>query len=211
MNGDSPSVFSFIGRINNSPHEGGLEQGKAMFTVGILTISDAVSRGQRDDTSGDNVENVIGRLDSLLTKREVVPDEREQISSRLREWSDRDGLDLVLTTGGTGLAPRDVTPEATRDVIEREVPGLAEIMRRKTAEQNAHAVLSRAVVGTRGKTLIVNLPGSPKGVIETLETVLPVLPHAIQILSGIQADHTPPGGAQEGHAHHGDHHGHRHA
>ena len=151
MNGDSPTVFSFIGRINNSPHEGGLEQGKAMFTVGILTISDAVSRGQRDDTSGDNVENVIGRLDSLLTKREVVPDEREQISSRLREWSDRDGLDLVLTTGGTGLAPRDVTPEATRDVIEREVPGLAEIMRLKTAEQNAHAVLSRAVVGARGE------------------------------------------------------------
>ena len=182
-----------------------------MFTVGILTISDAVSRGQRDDTSGDNVEKVIGRLESLLTKREVVPDEREQISSRLREWSDQDGLDLVLTTGGTGLAPRDVTPEATRDVIEREVPGLAEVMRLKTAEQNAHAVLSRAVVGARGKTLIVNLPGSPKGVIETLETVLPVLPHAIQILSGIQADHTPPGGVREGHAHHGDHHGHSHA
>lgn len=173
-----------------------------MISVTILTVSDAVSRGERHDASGDNIVDVIGRLDAVIGSRRVVPDEADLIAAVLREWADGGETDLVLTTGGTGLGPRDVTPEATKQVIEREVPGLAETMRLESARSNVHAILSRAVVGTRGKTLIVNLPGSPSGVTETLELLLPVLPHAIDILKGKQADHTPPG--------HEHHHGHRH-
>ncbi len=185
-----------------------------MITIGILTISDAVSQGKRQDASGGNIQRLAGRLDASIQVREVVPDERDQIAGRLRDWSDQRGLDLILTTGGTGLAPRDVTPEATRDVIDREVPGLAELMRLESAKRNIHAVLSRAVVGVRGRTLIVNLPGSPQGVEEMLELVLPVLPHAIDIMKGVQADHTPPapetGPAAKGRGHNHGRHGHRH-
>ena len=179
----------------------------AMFTVGILTISDAVSKGQRHDTSGENIERTINRLDVRIDARDVVPDERDRIGATLLDWCDKRRVDLILTTGGTGLGPRDVTPEATRDVIQREVPGLAELMRMESAKANIHAVLSRAVVGTRGTSLIVNLPGSPKGVVETLELLLPVLPHAIRINRGEQADHTPP---SAGHHRSTDHEGHGH-
>ncbi len=187
-----------------------------MITVGILTISDAASQGKRHDTSGENIQRLAGKLDARIEVRAVVPDERDQIAAHLRDWADQRHLDLVLTTGGTGLAPRDVTPEATRDVIEREVPGIAELMRLESYKRNVHAILSRAVAGVRGRTLIVNLPGSPKGVEEMLELVLPVLPHAIDIMKGVQADHTPPGRthAHESHkhdpGHRHDHHGHRH-
>lgn len=182
-----------------------------MITVGVLTISDGVSRGQRVDTSGPRIEELVSTLNTRVVERAVVPDEREQIAARLRDWTDRHGVELIITTGGTGLAPRDVTPEATRDVIDREVPGLAERMRMETAQQNIHAVLSRGVCGARGRTLILNLPGNPKGVEEMLSVALPVLPHAIDILKGLQADHTPPkeGGHQHAHGH--EHHGHRHA
>ena len=179
----------------------------AMFTVGILTISDAVSKGQRHDTSGENIERTISRLDVRIDAQDVVPDERDQIRATLLDWCDNRRLDLILTTGGTGLGPRDVTPEATRDVIQREVPGLAELMRMESAKANIHAVLSRAVVGTRGTSLIVNLPGSPKAVVEDLELLLPVLPHAIRINRGEQADHTPP---SAGHNRSADHDGHDH-
>ncbi|MEE9284761.1 MAG: MogA/MoaB family molybdenum cofactor biosynthesis protein [Dehalococcoidia bacterium] len=173
-----------------------------MITVGILTISDAVSRGKRRDTSGDNIERLVGRLDARVDLREVVPDERDQIAARMIDWADRRRIDLILTTGGTGLAPRDVTPEATREVIDREAPGLAEMMRLESAKSNIHAILSRGVAGARGRCLIINLPGSPQGVEETLELVLPVLPHAIAILKGKQADHTPPSHAHGPEPHH---------
>lgn len=185
-----------------------------MITVGILTISDAASQGKRHDTSGENIQRLAGKLDARIEVRAVVPDERDQIAAHLRDWADQRHLDLVLTTGGTGLAPRDVTPEATRDVIEREVPGIAELMRLESYKRNVHAILSRAVAGVRGRTLIVNLPGSPKGVEEMLELVLPVLPHAIDIMKGVQADHTPPapetGPAPTSRGHNHGRHGHRH-
>ena len=124
-----------------------------------------------------------------MTKYEVVPDERSIISAKLLQWVDGDKLDLIITTGGTGLGPRDMTPEATLDIIERLVPGLTEAMRTETMKKTSYAMLSRAVAGTRGRCLIINLPGSVKGVSECLEVILPVLPHAMEILKGEVSEH----------------------
>ncbi len=163
--------------------------------VGILTVSDRSARGEREDASGPVIRAFVEeRLTWIVAGQAVVPDERDQIRDVLKTWCDDLRLNLVFTTGGTGFAPRDVTPEATRDVIEREAPGLAEAMRAASLQKTPHAMLSRAVCGIRGMTLIVNLPGSPKAVRENLETIMPALPHAIDLLReapDTEAGHQP--------------------
>ncbi len=155
-----------------------------MFTLGILTVSDKGSRGEREDQSGRAIQETLASLDANLVKYDVVPDEGEVISSRLIEWVDKEGIDLILTTGGTGLTPRDVTPEATLAVVDRLVPGFVEAMRAESLKVTPTAMLSRAVCGIRGRSLIINLPGSPKAVRECIEVILPALPHAIETLRG---------------------------
>jgi molybdenum cofactor synthesis domain-containing protein len=150
--------------------------------IAILTVSDSVARGEREDLSGETLAQLLS-LQGEIAGRAVTPDDRQRIAAALRGLCEQ-GADVVITTGGTGLGPRDVTPEATRDVIEREAPGLAEAMRAATLAQTPMAMLSRATAGVRGRTLILNLPGSPKGVHECLEVVLPVLSHAVDILGG---------------------------
>lgn len=163
-----------------------------MFTLGILTISDRGSRGERQDKSGEVIRQILSQLAARVVNYEIVPDEKEIIAGKLRKWADEDRLDLIVTTGGTGLSPRDVTPEATLSVIERTVPGFAEVMRAQSFKKTPLAMLSRAVVGTRGKCLIVNLPGSPKAVRECLEVILPALPHALETLRGEAGECAPP-------------------
>jgi molybdenum cofactor synthesis domain-containing protein len=165
------------------------------YRIGILTISDKGARGERVDTSGDAIRELVASLEATVEHYEVVPDDRETIAGHLREWSDEQGLDLILTSGGTGLAPRDVTPEATLAVVDRLVPGMAEFMRQEGHKYTPMAALSRAVAGVRGHTLIVNLPGSERGVRQSLEALLPILPHALETLRGEAGDHvaTPEG------------------
>jgi molybdopterin adenylyltransferase len=156
-----------------------------VFLAGVLTISDKGSRGERIDESGQVAQQYIKRLPGFqIIKYEIVPDEKEIISGRLRKWADDEGLDIIITSGGTGLAPRDVTPESTMLVIDRIVPGLMEAMRMETKRNAPTAVLSRAIAGSRGKCLIINLPGSPNGVKECLEVILSVIPHALETLAG---------------------------
>jgi molybdenum cofactor synthesis domain-containing protein len=151
--------------------------------VGILTVSDRGSRGERADTSGAAARELVVGSGGEVVRTAIVADERAQIAARLREWCE-EGLDLILTTGGTGLAARDVTPEATLDVAERLAPGIAEAMRAEGLRHTQRAMLSRAVAAVRGSTLIVNLPGSEKGVRESLGAVIEVLPHAVELLRG---------------------------
>ena len=151
--------------------------------VGILTISDRSARGERADDSGPAIrEFATGPLAAQVADAAVIPDDLPAIRDTLAAWCDAGQMDIIFTTGGTGFAPRDVTPEATRAVIEREAPGLAEAMRAASLLVTPHAMLSRAVCGIRGRTLIINLPGSPKAVRENLATLAPALPHAVQIL-----------------------------
>ncbi|HKV41161.1 MAG TPA: MogA/MoaB family molybdenum cofactor biosynthesis protein [Blastocatellia bacterium] len=153
------------------------------INVAILTISDLASAGQREDTSGPAVAEELQKLGWNIVAREIIPDDRDTISDRLRYHADRGDVNLICTTGGTGFAPRDNTPEATKAVLERDAPGLAELMRLKSLDSTPLAPLSRAVCGIRGKTLIVNLPGSRRGAVENLSAIRHSLPHAIGLLT----------------------------
>jgi len=158
--------------------------------VGILTVSTSRAAAGGPDESGDELERVARELGGEIAAREIVSDERDAIEERLRRWSDAGGCDLILTTGGTGVAPRDVTPEATLAVIEREVPGIAEAMRAASREHTRHWMLSRAVAGIRGGTLIVNFPGSPRSIGQTADAIAGALPHALALLAGGGRDHS---------------------
>jgi molybdenum cofactor synthesis domain-containing protein len=153
-----------------------------MITVAVLTLSDKGSKGEREDTSGPMIREMLKGIDAAVKYYDILPDEKELIKGKLIEYGKL--VDLILTTGGTGLGPRDVTPEATIEVIDRQIPGIAEAMRIEGLKKTRRAMLSRAVAGVRGKTLIINLPGSPKAVKENLEIILGVLPHAIEKIKG---------------------------
>ena len=152
------------------------------FQFGILTLSDRSARGERADSSGPALVALIQAEGWSVVRQSILPDDEPSIREILISWADSGEMDVILTTGGTGFSPRDVTPEATRAVIARDAPGLAEAMRAASLKVTPHAMLSRIVTGIRGRTLIINLPGSPKGAVENLQVILPVLPHAMQLL-----------------------------
>ncbi len=153
-----------------------------MITVAVLTMSDKGSRGEREDISGPLIRDLLRNINAEITYSEVLPDEKELIKGKLIEYSRK--VDLILTTGGTGLSPRDVTPEATLEVIDRQVPGIAEAMRSEGLRKTKRAMLSRGVAGVKGQALIINFPGSPKAVKENLAVILEVIPHAIEKIKG---------------------------
>jgi molybdopterin adenylyltransferase len=161
-----------------------------VIKVGVLTVSSSRAAGSgAEDTSGAAIRELVRTIGGEVVAYEVVPDDRHRIVQQLVEWADGEAVDLIVTTGGTGISPTDVTPEATRDVLEKEMPGFGEAMRAVSLAKTPRAMLSRATAGTRASSLIVNLPGSPKGVRECLEAVLPVLGHAIEILQSRPVDH----------------------
>ncbi|OGD19697.1 MAG: molybdenum cofactor biosynthesis protein [Candidatus Aminicenantes bacterium RBG_13_64_14] len=162
-----------------------------MMKIGILTISDKGARGEREDRSGPAIREMMEAAGWEIVRAKIVPDEQDEIRAVLIDWSD-EGLDLILTTGGTGFSPRDWTPEATRAVIDRETPGIPEAMRRAGMEKTPTAMLSRAAAGIRKSTLIVNLPGSEKAVRESLEAILPALPHGVEVLKGTASECAKP-------------------
>ena len=159
----------------------------------VLTVSDKGSRGERADTAGPAVAEILRGIGADIVETTVLADDRGAIADRLRTWADSGSIDLVLTTGGTGLAPRDVTPEATLDVAERQVPGIAEVMRESGRKSTHLAAISRSVAVTRGGTLIVNLPGSERGARESLQAILDLLPHAVDLMKGDAGEQHPVG------------------
>lgn len=159
--------------------------------AGVLTVSDKSARGERVDTAGPAVATLVATIGAEVVETAVLPDSRETIAAQIRRWADESQLHLVLTTGGTGLSPRDVTPEATLDVADRLVPGIAELMRQAGRKSTHLASLSRAVAVTRSRTLILNLPGSERGARESLEAILELLPHAVETLSGEAGEQHP--------------------
>jgi len=162
------------------------------FQAGVVTVSDKGSRGEREDLSGKEVVRMLEELSILVSETVIIPDEQDQIRQTLIDLSDRKKLDLIVTTGGTGVTPRDVTPDATLEVIDRAMPGMAEAMRQESLKKTPHAMISRAVAGIRGQTLIINLPGSPKSVRENLAVVLPALKHAIEKIRGDESECATP-------------------
>lgn len=164
-----------------------------MIKVGILTISDKGSRGERIDVSGDKViRDMVNGAGLNIVRYDIVPDEAPLISSRLAEWADGGAMDVILTTGGTGLGPRDVTPEATLAIVDKVVPGFGEIVRVKTFGVTPLSILSRATAGLRKKCLIINMPGNPKAVKEYLEIILPAIIHGVEIITGVVTEHAVP-------------------
>lgn len=159
-----------------------------MISAGVLTISDRSAKGERPDKSGNFIKETLRKISARATRYKIVPDVVKSISSTLKDWSDQGGVDLIITTGGTGFSPRDVTPEATKRILDKEVPGLSEMMRTEGAKRTKRAYLSRGVAGIRKKTLIVNLPGNPQGARESLEIISPILSHAIEIIKGTPCD-----------------------
>jgi len=157
----------------------------------ILTLSDKGSRGEREDRSGPALKAWLAERGVTVLHAEVAPDELDIIFVKLEGWADSGAFDLILTTGGTGVSPRDVTPDATRKIVEREIPGFGEVMRRTSMEKTPHAMISRAIAGIRGRTLIINLPGSPGGAVENLAAVWPAVPHAVAKLQGDKSDCVP--------------------
>lgn len=164
------------------------EMGSMNRATAIVTVSDRSSRGEREDASGEALAALLTQNGFEIRHRMVVPDEVPIIQAVLRRFADVEKVALIVTTGGTGVSPRDVTPEATLAVLERTVPGMAEAMRASSLQKTPHAMLSRAVAGIRGWTLIVNLPGSPRGAMENLNVLLPALPHALQKIQGDMSD-----------------------
>jgi molybdenum cofactor synthesis domain-containing protein len=162
------------------------------MTAAVLTMSDKGSRGEREDLSGPAIREMVRNIGVSVEYYEVIPDEKELIKEKLIEYSSR--ADIIFTTGGTGLSPRDVTPEATLEVIDRQIPGIAEAMRAEGLKKTRRAMLSRAVAGVRGAALIINLPGSPRAIKENLETVLEVIPHAVEKIKGGTEDCATPAG-----------------
>lgn len=162
-----------------------------MFKAAVLTASDRSAAGEREDLSGRVVQDILKELGGVVVEKIIVPDDLQKLELALKRLSDEVGVELLVTTGGTGLSPRDLTPEATRAVIEKEVPGMAEAMRAFGLSKTPHAMLSRAVCGVRGKTLIINLPGSPKAVREMLSVISAALPHALDLLKGDVKDCVP--------------------
>lgn len=163
-----------------------------MMRAAVITVSDSSHAGQREDLSGPAVAATLERHGFTVVVREVAPDERAVIAGRLQQLCDTGAADAIFTTGGTGVAPRDVTPEATRDAIEREIPGLAELMRSEGLKKTRRAALSRGVCGLRGGTLIVNLPGSPKGASESLDAIVELVPHIVDLAHGVTAHGDDP-------------------
>jgi molybdopterin adenylyltransferase len=156
--------------------------------AGVITVSDKGSRGEREDKSGVEIVKALESQGIQVSHTRIIPDEEDLIRLALIEYADTKQLDLILTTGGTGVSPRDVTPDATLQVIDKEVPGMAEAMRRESAVKTPHAMISRAVAGIRGRSLIINFPGSPRGVRENLAVVLPALRHAVEKIKGDDSD-----------------------